>query len=146
MFEQSIGYYYLSLVQYFFPDCVQRVECDLAHADKANSEHISPSICLTCAFSSLFTSRFLRCTVLIGKIIMASSSRETSIDQHISGLTVTDGAKLFSGIYNSWYSFQISITTPLMLHSGPVNLRNRVTKTRQCMLVLDITFILFSNL
>ena len=40
---------------------------------------------------------------------MASSSRETPThQQHISGLTVTDGARLFAGtnttIYNGWYT------------------------------------------
>ena len=48
--------------------------------------------------------------VSIDFIIMVSRSRETSIDQHISGVTATDGARIFAGtnttnnIYNGWYT------------------------------------------
>ena len=85
---------------------------------------------------------------------MASSSRDAAIHQHnISGLTVT-GGRLFAGsnttnnIFNGWYSlFQnIKLITQLMLHSGPVNLPYCATKITKCILVLEIAFILFSNL
>ena len=96
--------------------------------------------------------RPLRCTALTGNSIMASSSRELPINrQNISGLTV-NGGRLFAGsnttnhIYNGWCSLDIEIIAPLMLHSGPVNLRHRAASTKKCMLVLGGTFILFSNL
>ncbi len=60
------------------------------------------------SFPSFFTSRLLRSAVSSDCIIMASSSRETPINQHISGLTVAGSARLFAGtnttIYNGWFS------------------------------------------
>ncbi len=127
---------------FYFKPCVGR---KLAHSCRIQQDF---------SFPSLFTSRLLRCTVLIDNSIMASSSRKTPINrQHISGIRVT-GGRLFAGsnttnnIHNGWYYlFQnIEISASLMLHSGPVNLRHRAATTKICMLVLGSTFILFSDL
>ena len=40
----------------------------------------------------------------------------------------------------------IKVTAPLMLKQGPVSLRHDATETKQCMFVLNMAFIFFSNL
>lgn len=63
-------------------------------------------------------SQLLRCTFLIECTIMASNSRETPLNQLISGITATDGANLFAGTannttnnnttnvtHNGWYNY-----------------------------------------
>lgn len=85
---------------------------------------------------------------------MASSSRETPLNQHISGLTASDGSKLFAGtanntinnICNGWYTIpNIEMTSPLNLHSGLINLQVCATEANQGTFVLDYHFILLPN-